>query len=97
MWDKHHDKRDRFQMIAVHATRADSIADYEKKIAGVVEKYWGGRELPFPVLVDASGKTARNFGLVKYPLVVLIDPAGKIVRNGSPEKLDEILSKVDKK
>ena len=60
----------------------------------VIEKRWEGKTLPFPILLDATGKTVKAFGISAYPTNVLIDPEGRVVkaarRGRAREKLEEL-------
>jgi hypothetical protein len=48
--------------------------------------------LPFPVLIDASGTTIKNFGIFCWPTLIIIDPQGKIVRGMDLDELSQRLS-----
>jgi len=45
----------------------------------VKKKFWHGNKLPFPILLDAKGTTARVYGVHSAPDALLIDPEGKVV------------------
>lgn len=55
------------------------------KEKGIIEKRWAGRPLPFPVLLDSTGATIKNFGIRAYPTILLIDPDGKLFKSGHHE------------
>jgi hypothetical protein len=89
---RHHDDRDRFEVLAFHHPSAKSFEELDEKLKPLIDKYWGGRNLPFPILLDASGATVKSFGIQSYPTTLLIDPEGRIVRGGSETMLVKKLS-----
>jgi hypothetical protein len=91
-YEKHQDKRDRFEIVAFHGPGGDSFDDLEPRLAGIRERHWGGRHLPFPSLLDNTGATLKALGVKVYPTYILIDPEGRIVRNGSKEMLERKLT-----
>ena len=97
MYDEFKELRDKFEILAFHDTKAKTFEEYDEKMKPVIEKRWKGKELPFPVLLDSTGKTIRNFGISAYPTLVLIDPEGKIVRRGGDKLLEEKLEGLRKK
>ncbi len=68
-----------------------SMADLDRELKPIVKHVWGGRMLPFPVMLDNTGKTLENFGLEGFGKM-LIDPLGRLVRgdeNTLAEKLKD--------
>ena len=63
--------------------------------ANVVKNAGQGKDLklPFPVLLDASGRTIGAYKPGRYPTTLLLDPAGRLVScsNVGLEILAEIL------
>ena len=57
-----------------------SIADVDKALEPIVKPIWGGKSLPFPILLDPTFKTWERFGLPGLGTVVLIDPEGKLMK-----------------
>ncbi len=88
-YGEHAADRDKFEIIAFHDDTAKSIAEIDRKLKekGIIETYWGGKNLPFPVLVDATRSTINGWGIRAFPTNVLIDPDGKLVKRGSLEML----------
>ncbi len=41
-----------------------------------------GKELPFPILLDATGESLRRFSIKALGTHVLIDPDGKVAKGG---------------
>ena len=79
---------------AVHADMAvASIEELNNKLSEISKKHWGGRNLPFLVLLDGGGKinipgtkntktfgaTTAAYGVRGWPTTVLIDKQGKVV------------------
>jgi len=79
--------RDKFQVIAVHDKAVQTIKELDPKIGAIRERYWGGRDLPFPVVVDGTGDIATKYGIKAWPTMVLIDPLGRVAGHGGPEIL----------
>ena len=90
-WDEHEAEREKYAVLAFHDASAKTFDELDEKLKPVIEKRWGGRSLPFPILLDASGATVRAYGIQAYPTFLLIDPEGKLVRGGSEAMLAEKL------
>ena len=45
----------------------------------IVKKYAAKAKLPFPVLLDASGKVANDYGVRAHPVHYLIDGKGELI------------------
>jgi hypothetical protein len=88
MYEAHIDHRDKFEVFAIHDKSVESFADLDKKLTKIKEHYWQGKDLPFPVLLDATGKTVQQYGIRAYPTGLLIDPDGKLVGEASPADLE---------
>src|SRR5205823_2394235 len=85
--------RDKFEIIAFHdsAVHGPSVKNFEQldeKLKSAKEWYWRGRDLPFPVLLDSTGKTMKDFGIPGLPMMILIDPEGKVVGLARQEELE---------
>lgn len=92
-YEEHKDQRDRFEILAFHDARAKTFEELDEKLKPIVKDKWGGQELPFPILLDASGETLKALGVRAFPTIVLIDPEGKLVKGGSEETLEAELKK----
>ncbi len=79
IWDDHASERDRFVILAFHDTQAKTFPELDEKLHSVIEGTWGGRALPFPILLDSTGKTIEEYGVSHYPTTLLINPEGKLV------------------
>ena len=86
--------RDKFQILAIHDTQAKTFEELDQKTATTKAHYWGGRDLPFPILLDATGETLKRYGINGFPTMVLIDPEGKVVGQGRGQQLIERLPKL---
>lgn len=81
-YEQHAAKRDRFEILAVCLDpdgELKSMADVDRKLEPIVKHVWGGKNLPFPVLLDSTFQTWERFGLPGMGTVILIDPNGKLV------------------
>jgi thiol-disulfide isomerase/thioredoxin len=79
LYEDHADQRDKFEIIAVHERGVKSFAELDPKLTEIKKRYWQGKDLPFPVLLDATGETAKLYGISHYPTGLLINPEGKLV------------------
>jgi len=84
-------ERDKFEIVAFHDATAKTFGELDQKVAPAKAKFWGGKDLPFPVLLDATGETIRSYGITSFPTILLIDPEGKLVRGGSEQMLAQHL------
>lgn len=57
---------------STHYMDAEASADFREK-----------HELPYPILVDASGKVGRSYGAVTTPHMFIIDEEGTVVYEGA--------------
>ena len=78
-YEDHSEHRDQFEIIAFHDSSLKSIEEIDEKTERIKEKYWSGKDLPFPILVDNNGKTEKLFGVQSHPTQILIDPEGNVV------------------
>lgn len=96
LYDDYRDVRDHFEILAFHDASAKTVAEIDAKLRerNVIADRWGGRNLPFPVLVDDTRSTIDGWGIRAYPTIVLIDPEGKLVKRGSERMLAEKLEEI---
>ena len=93
-YEEHAADRERFEILAICNTaqeEARTIEAYDALAAPLVKDVWGGKPLPFPVLIDGEGKTAEVYGIQRWPTVLLIDPEGRLVKGGDHTTLGEKL------
>lgn len=88
LYDTFADLRDRFAIVAFHDRSAPTFEVLDEKLKDVIEKQWKGRELPFPILLDSTGRTYRNFAITSLGTAILIDPQGRVVRGRGEEILE---------
>ena len=87
-YEKHKSKRNKFEIIAIHSNHAKTFAELDPRMKKFIAGPWKGNALPFPLLLDSTGKTFRNYGVASaLPVMVLIDPEGNVVRGGNDETL----------
>ena len=89
LYEKHEALRDKFEVLAFHDPRAKTFEELDEKLERIIEKRWDGKTLPFPILLDATGKTVKAFGIRGYPTNVLIDPEGRVVKGHAPRSILE--------
>ena len=85
LWDTYELLHDDFSIIAFHDAKVKNFEELDEKLESIIEEHWGGRELPFPILLDATGQTLRDYDIHTFPTLLLIDPDGKLVK-GRAEK-----------
>lgn len=90
-YEAHEDQRDRFEILAFSGSSAADMAGLEKQMKPFEDGKWGG-PLPFPILLDQTGKTWKAWGIIALPRFVLIDPEGNVVRGGSEKMLESKLA-----
>ncbi|APW62011.1 redoxin domain-containing protein [Paludisphaera borealis] len=95
-YEDHQADRNRFEVVAVcidDDEASTSMAAVDRKLENVVKHVWGGKALPFPVVLDASYQSMENFGVTRFgPL--LVDPDGDLIL-GDLTTLTEKLKRVE--
>jgi thiol-disulfide isomerase/thioredoxin len=79
-------------IVSLHDQSVQSRAEYDRKTAMARKHMWGGRELPFRVLLDrpdpakpddsvpeANGMTCKRYGIRGFPTILVIDKDGTMV------------------
>ena len=89
--EEYRDQGDRFAVIAFHDATVKSFAELDAKLKSIEANVWGGKPLPVPILLDATGETLKRYDIRAFPTAVLIDPGGKIVDTRGTERLEKIL------
>jgi len=77
------DSQDRFVVLGVHENGVPemiTVEDLRQKIASLRNEKWGGKSLPFTILLDQTGETVKAWGISGYPTTAIIDPDGRLVR-----------------
>jgi hypothetical protein len=91
LYDAHRNHREQFEILAFHDATAKVFTELDEKLKPVIQNRWRGRQLPFPILLDATGQTIKDFGVRSFPTVILIDPEGKLVGEVGDHALEEKL------
>ena len=83
-YEAHKAQRDRFEILAFCCDFSETLPDIaalERQLQHVKKAVWGGKELPFPVLLDNTFRTYERFGLEGNGVsnTLLIDPEGKLI------------------
>ena len=91
LYEAHKKDRDKFEILAFHDGTVKDFAELDKKMERPRNRFWGGRELPFPILLDATGQTIKDWGVRAFPTTLLIDPEGKLVGEAQEKELEEKL------
>jgi thiol-disulfide isomerase/thioredoxin len=98
LYDDHAGERDKFEVLAFHDGTVKDFSEMDAKTEHTKKTLWHGRNLPFPVLLDAQkgdhGATIEAFGIHSFPTTILIDPKGKLVGEISPNFLEEKLTPI---
>lgn len=94
LYELHRNHRDRFEIIAFHDRNAKSFAELDQKLRDIRAKLWGGKDLPFPILLDSTGETVKTYGIDAFPTTLLIDPDGKLVGHADGTDLEKHLPPV---
>jgi thiol-disulfide isomerase/thioredoxin len=94
-------------ILALHDRSVQSRAEYDQKIATARERVWGGRDLPFPVLLDrpdpekpadldpvGTGTTIKRYGITGFPTLFVIDQNGIMVSAVRSDAHDHLSSLV---
>jgi hypothetical protein len=94
-YEEHAAQRDQFEIISICIDKEgglQSMADVDRALEPIIKHVWGGKALPFPILLDPTFKTWERFGLPGLGTVILIDPEGKLTKGDEDvlaEKLKE--------
>jgi thiol-disulfide isomerase/thioredoxin len=91
LYDAYADLHDRFTILAFHGPGANTMKELNPLLQRLVKSNWKGRDLPFPILIDATGATLKDWGVTIYPSSVLIDPEGRVIQGGNLAQLEAIL------
>jgi len=81
-YDDHKSQRDQFEIISICIDfdgERKTLAEVDRALEPFVKNVWGGKTLPFPVLLDPSSKTLETFGISGLSTTILIDPGGNMV------------------
>lgn len=98
LYEDHAGERDKFEVLAFHDGTVKDFSEMDAKTEETKKMLWRGRNLPFPVLLDAQngerGATIKAYGLQSFPTTILIDPQGKLVGQIAPAFLETKLTPI---
>lgn len=102
-YEEHEADRDKFEIIAFHDGSVKDFDEMDAKTAGTKKTVWRGRDLPFPILLDAGegdergaghGETIDVLQIQAFPTSLLIDPDGVLIGPANARMLAEKLPPV---
>jgi len=96
LYQEFSDLREHFEILAFHDPSAKDFAKLDPKLLKFRKHLWKGKDLPFPILLDSTGKTVKTYGISGFPTLILINPDGKVVRGGSDRMLEQKLKAIRK-
>jgi hypothetical protein len=82
-YEEHQAQRDRFEILTIcidYEGNLKTMADVDRTLEPIVKHAWGGKSLPFPVMLDNTFKTWESYGLKGLGELLLIDPEGNLVQ-----------------
>jgi thiol-disulfide isomerase/thioredoxin len=94
--EEHEADRDKFEILALHDGSVKDLAEMDAKTEETKKSIWRGRDLPFPVLLDAPvgdetdagrGATVDALQIQGFPTSLLVDPEGILVGQSDPREL----------
>ncbi len=100
-------------ILAMHDQSVQSRAEYDRKIAMARRRAWGGRDLPFRVLLDrpdpkkaddrdleGTGATVKRYDIREFPSLFVIDQNGRLVEQvwfSGHDRLESLVRELVKK
>ena len=94
LYEKYAAIRDKFEVLAFHDASVKTLAELDEKLEPIIKERWGGKALPFPILLDPSRATLKAYGISAYPTNILIDPEGRIVKGHAEKTLEKKLAEL---
>jgi len=91
LYEAHQEHRDQFEILAFHDATAKTFTELDQKMEAPKKNYWHGKDLPFPILLDATGETLKTYEIRAFPTTILIDPDGKLVGEAGEAELEKKL------
>jgi hypothetical protein len=91
LYEAHQDHRDQFEILAFHDATAKTFTELDQKMEAPKKNFWHGKDLPFPILLDATGETLKTYEIRFFPTTILIDPEGKLVGEAGEAELEKKL------
>jgi thiol-disulfide isomerase/thioredoxin len=97
-YDDHAADRDKFEILAFHDGSVKDFSELNTKAEPARKSLWHGRDLPFPVLLDAAngarGVTVEAYEIQRFPTTILIDPDGRLVGESDLDELETKLTPI---
>lgn len=91
-YEKYRAHRDKFEIFAFHSASAKTFEELDARMKDIIKNKWGGKDIPFPSLLDATGQTLKNFSIRALGTHVLIDPQGRVTKGEGEKTLEEALT-----
>jgi thiol-disulfide isomerase/thioredoxin len=91
-YEDHAADRGKFEVIAFHDNQAKDFKELDEKLKPIIAGPWAGRPLPFPILLDTTGETIRNFGIRAFPSVLIVDPLGHLTKFPEEDSAENFLA-----
>jgi thiol-disulfide isomerase/thioredoxin len=77
--EEHKADSGKFVILTFHQPMSEkTLAACNGQFEKLKKNLWKIDEFPFPIVMDATGETVRNFKIQGYPTIVLIDPEGAV-------------------
>lgn len=68
------------------------MAELDQRVDAVKQRFWRGRDFPFPLLLDANGQTLTRYDVHAFPTAYLVDPEGRLVGPAELKDLKRVLA-----
>ena len=92
--EEHKALADKFVILTFHqGMNEKTLADCKPQFQKLQTNVWKIDKFPFPILMDASGQTVKNYKVAGYPTGALIDPDGKLATTMLGGGCEEVLLK----
>lgn len=92
----HAAQADRFRILGFHDATVRNLEDLDHRLKPIAKAMWNGEPLPYPILLDATGRTIRDYGIREYPTVVLLDPQGRVGKAGNEALVPDLMAELDR-
>ena len=75
----------------MHNPDVETWERYDQVTRRLEQRFWGGKPLPFPVLLDGKGGTQVEWDVSMFPTEILVDPQGNTVPQGDLDHFEATL------
>ena len=96
-YKRHTEQHDQFEILAICDTEHEgirTIKELEPHLSVIRQNAWGGKKLPFPVLLDNESRTASAYAIGGRPSTFLIDPDGNLMNTTKGTALEMLAEKL---